>query len=71
MARLWCVRAEGGEYTQAFLDGGYIGIGWELPDLTEMRSKEQVDELHRRRYPGDSAHRRGNPESTEGHGWAA
>ena len=60
MVRLWCVRAEGGEYTQAFLDGGYIGIGWEIPDLTEMRTSEQVDGLHRLRYPGDSAHRRGN-----------
>ena len=60
MVKVWCVRAEGGEYTQAFLDGGYIAIGWELPDLTEIHSEQEVRELYRGRYPRHSAHQRGN-----------
>ena len=60
MSQLWCVRANDGEFTREFLEGGYIGIGWELPDLTEVHSREQIAELHEERFPRDSAHRRGN-----------
>ena len=52
MANLWCVRADGGKYTQHFLDGGYIGIDWRaVSDLSHVQSRDDVTEKLRKAYP--------------------
>lgn len=53
---LYCVRAEFGKYTDHFLKGGYVGIGW-LPNdnLAEITSKEQVYPLYKKAYPNDKS----------------
>ena len=52
MTRVWCVRANSGRYTEDFIRGGYIGIGWEnLPDLGNIKSREEIYDLVRTAYP--------------------
>ena len=52
MTRVWCVRANGGRYTEDFIRGGYIGIGWEnLSDLGNIQSKEDLHHLVWTAYP--------------------
>lgn len=40
---VWCVRAEAGRYTPAFVDGGFAAIGW-LPerDLSSARDRDAL-----------------------------
>ena len=54
MANLYCVRADFGKHTQAFLKGNYIAIGW-LPenDLTVIKSREELYPLYRAAHPKD------------------
>lgn len=54
--KLFCVRAEFGTFTQAFLDGSYVAIGW-LPhnDLTEVTSREGLYPLYKKEYPKDTS----------------
>lgn len=56
MSNIWCVRANFGAYTQKFLDGGYVGIGW-MPDvdLSGVRTKEELYPLYRETYPDDKS----------------
>lgn len=51
---LYCVRAEFGTYTQQFLDGGYVAIGW-LPDndLSNIKTREELYPLYKSAYPQD------------------
>lgn len=52
MTRVWCVRANSGRYTEDFIRGGYIGIGWEnLPDLGNIKSRGELYDLVRTAYP--------------------
>ncbi|TVR81094.1 MAG: hypothetical protein EA412_03850 [Chitinophagaceae bacterium] len=53
---LYCVRAEFGTYTQHFLDGGYIGIGW-LPDnnLSNIQTRDELYPLYKTAYPKDTS----------------
>ena len=47
MPKVWVVRADGGQNTQACVDGGFIGIGWEnVGDLTCVDDKAQVASLY-------------------------
>lgn len=56
MTNVWCVRAEFGKYAQAFLQGGYVAIGWiEDRSLTDCRSREDVLALYRQAYPNDTS----------------
>ena len=56
MAGVWCVRANGGRYTEDFISGGYIGIGWEnLPDLGNIQSREELYHLIRKAYPDETS----------------
>ncbi len=50
---LFCVRADSGVFTEHFIRGGYVGIGWnELSaDLSGIRSREELYPLVRRAYP--------------------
>lgn len=55
LPKVWCVRAEYGTYTRAFVDGGFAAIGWlENNDLKSATSREQIAELYRSDNPSDS-----------------
>jgi hypothetical protein len=56
MTNVWCVRAEFGTYTQAFVDGGYVAIGW-MPelDLGAVRSRDALYPLYKQIYPKDTS----------------
>ena len=49
---VYCVRAEFGTYTEHFLNGGYVAIGW-LPDndLSKVQSRDELYSLYRNAYP--------------------
>jgi predicted Mrr-cat superfamily restriction endonuclease len=53
---LFCVRAEFGSFTQHFLDGGYVAIGW-LPnnDLSGVSSRDELYPLYKNEYPKDTS----------------
>jgi len=53
---LFCVRAEFGTYTQHFLNGGYVAIGW-LPhnDLSRVESRDVLYPLYKAEYPQDTS----------------
>lgn len=53
---IFCVRADFGRYTQHFLDGNYIGIGW-LPDhdLSAITCREELYSLYKAVYPDDKS----------------
>jgi len=52
MTNVWCVRAEGGKYTDNFLHDGFIGIGWEeLGDMSRVASRDELYTLMRSTYP--------------------
>jgi restriction system protein len=56
MNNLYCVRADFGKYTQHFLQGNYVAIGW-LPNnnLTEVTSRDEIYPLYRQAYPKDTS----------------
>lgn len=53
---IYCVRAEFGTYTNHFLKGGYVAIGW-LPtnDLSEVKSRDFIYPLYKEEYPKDTS----------------
>jgi len=53
---LWMVRAgEKGKREHVFFENNIVGIGWkDLPNLSRVRSKEELPDLYRRTYPEDS-----------------
>jgi predicted Mrr-cat superfamily restriction endonuclease len=53
---LYCVRAEFGTYTQKFIDGNYVAIGW-LPNnnLADIASREELYPLYKMEYPKDTS----------------
>ncbi|MCX5513748.1 hypothetical protein C3941_13610 [Kaistia algarum] len=54
-ARAWCVRAESGRYAEAFVQGGYVAIGWgEIPDLAEDKDRQKLVERYRQAFPDHS-----------------
>ena len=56
MSRVWCVRAEFGTYTEAFVKGGFVAIGWlEKEDLSNVTTREELYPLYRRYYPEDTS----------------
>ncbi len=53
--RVWCVRADSGAYTKAFVHSGYAAVGWlEGDDLSGITTREQIASLYRARNPADS-----------------
>ena len=53
---LYCVRAEFGTYTQQFIDGNYVAIGWLTNnDLSEIKSKDEIYPLYKTEYPNDTS----------------
>ena len=53
MTSVWCVRANGGEFTEQFLCGGYAGIGWREieQDLGGIQSRDELYPVVREAYP--------------------
>ena len=53
MTSVWCVRANGGEFTEQFLSGGYAGIGWRAIDqvLGSIQSRDELYPVVREAYP--------------------
>jgi predicted Mrr-cat superfamily restriction endonuclease len=53
MINIWCIRANGGQYTEHFLKGGYAGIGWReiAQDLGDMRSRDDLYPIVQTAYP--------------------
>ena len=49
---VYCVRADYGTYTDHFLNGGYVAIGW-LPDndLSKVQSRNELYSLYSNAYP--------------------
>lgn len=54
MSELYCVRAEFGTFTEQFVFGGYISIGW-LPNnnLSDIKHKDELYPLYKAEYPKD------------------
>jgi len=53
---LYVVRAKSGEYTNHFVNGGYIGIGWlKEKDLTEIKTLDQLYVLFTNTFPPDTS----------------
>ena len=49
-AEIYCVRADGGKYAEAFKAGGYVAYGWEHnADLTACITKEQIQAQYQAR----------------------
>ena len=46
---VWVVRANGGQYTDLFLVGGYVAVGWF--DLSSIRSLDDIRRLYGQSYP--------------------
>ena len=58
---VWVVRADGGKYTQACVDGGYTGIGWnETGALSGFESGEAFRAWYREQWPDAGMHDAGN-----------
>jgi len=53
MTSVWCVRANGGQFAEHFLRGGYAGIGWHeiARDLSRIRSRDELYPLVQAAYP--------------------
>ncbi len=56
MTNVWCVRAEYGKYTDAFVTGGYIGLGW-IPDvdLSHIKDRSELYPIYQKTYPQDTS----------------
>lgn len=53
---IYCVRAEYGTYTQSFIEGNYVGIGWlEENDLSQILNRDELYELYKNQYPNDKS----------------
>ena len=46
---VWVVRANGGQYTDLFLGGGYVAVGWF--DLSSVGSLDDIRRLYGQSYP--------------------
>lgn len=51
MTNVWCVRAESGTYTDAFVAGGYVAIGWGEIDLSTVKDRESLYPLYKQAFP--------------------
>lgn len=56
MSNVWCVRADFGTETAAFVEGGYVAIGW-LPkdDLSRIRTRDEIYPLYKASHPEDTS----------------
>lgn len=55
MPEIFCVRADSGRFTDNFVKGGYIAIGWEkFNDLSGV-SREALNQMYRKAYPEETS----------------
>ncbi len=56
MNNIFCVRADFGQYTQDFLKGGYVAIGW-LKDfnLKDIKTRDEIYPLYKQAHPNDTS----------------
>lgn len=56
LPNVWVVRASYGQYTNAFMQGGYCGIGYVYQhSLTHVTSKEEIISLYKKEHPEDTS----------------
>jgi predicted Mrr-cat superfamily restriction endonuclease len=56
MIQLFCVRAEFGKYTEKFVEGGYVGLGWmHRTDLSQLTTRDQLYPLYKAAHPEDTS----------------
>ena len=55
MKQLWCVRAEFGKYSDHFVKGGYVAIGWLEGHNLSGINKEDLYTLYKQFYPKDTS----------------
>jgi restriction system protein len=56
MSNVFCVRAEFGTYTNQFVTGGYVAIGWMgNTDLSGISSRDEIYPLYRVEHPNDTS----------------
>lgn len=56
ITRVWVVRAEFGKYTDHFLNGGYVAVGWmSNKDLDAVEHIDELYDLYRGAYPDDTS----------------
>ena len=56
MSNVWCLRAEFGTYTNHFIRGGYVGIGYGLTSsLVLVKTKEELSTLYRTAHPSETS----------------
>ncbi|GAA4408272.1 hypothetical protein GCM10023187_29900 [Nibrella viscosa] len=53
MPKIYCLRANSGQYTNHFINGGYAAIGWLTTDLSAITSREELYPLYRKENPED------------------
>ncbi len=57
MPTIWMVSAHFGEYTNTWVEGGYVAVGW-LPDedLTSVVSRDEIFDRYRKAHPDETPH---------------
>jgi len=56
MKNVWCVRAEFGTYTNHFVKGGYVGIGYGLTaTLASVTTREELTALYKAAHPDETS----------------
>lgn len=56
MSEVYCVRAEFGSYTNRFVQGNYIAIGWlNGVDLSAVKTKDELYPIYRKGHPNDTS----------------
>jgi restriction system protein len=56
MTELYCVRADFGNYTEHFINGNYIAIGWlSGTDLTNIKNRDELYPIYKVEHPADTS----------------
>ena len=55
LPNVWVVRADGGKYTEACVKGGYMGLGWDLGDLSTVTDRETLRTMYKAAYPEETS----------------
>lgn len=56
MNNIFCVRADFGQYTDDFVRGGYVAIGWIREyDLANITNRDEIYPLYKKVYPNDTS----------------
>ena len=56
MNNIYCVRADFGRYTEDFIKGDYVAIGWlSTTDLSSIKSRDELYPLYKADYPNDTS----------------